>query len=357
MKHLPSIKRIPLAIFMTFILQPYQLLASETQLISIQMSQSIHLDGLVDEYWKTAPQLKLRLDKLPYQADNYQGLTSTDVTLKSMHDEEFVYFLVQYPDPTKSLKRFPWQKQKDGSWLQLKDKDQTGHSNIYYEDKFAFFWEINTPGFAKKGCAVACHLINDQGKINGIDQKGITAGRKYTRRSGETIDMWHWKSVRMNPVGVVDDQFVDHVKDPKVNKNWGRHGDNKTGGGYKNNINKDKNGPAFMNITNDGLNDFTITPEQKTAFVDTFQTGDLIPGIKSESFTGSRGDISTKGVWLDGVWTIEMKRKLVTSGKKANVQDVQFNDLSKQYHFAISVFDNSQINHLYHDGAITFTFH
>jgi hypothetical protein len=46
----------------------------------------------------------------------------------------------------------------------------------------------------------------------------------------------------------------------------------------------------------------------------------------------------------------------VTTGEKSNIQDVQFDDLSKDYNFGISVFDNSQINHLYHDDVLTLKF-
>lgn len=347
---------ITAAVLLGNILPQTNLYAATNNLSSFKTESTVILDGIADPLWNNAQALQVKVDKLPYQADNYQGITKTQVTIKSLYDNEYVYFLVQYADPTKSLQRFPWQKQKNGQWKQLKDKDQTGHSNIYYEDKFAFFWDINAPGFAKKGCDVACHLVNDDGKIAGIEQRGITAGRKYTRRAGETIDMWHWKSVRMNPVGIIDDQFVDHIKDPKINKNWGRHGDTKKGGGYLDNINKDKSAPAFMNRSQDGLNAFTITPAQKTAFVDHFKSGDLIPGIISEAFSGSRGDIWARGTWAEGLWTIEIKRKLLTTGEQSKLQDVQFMDLSKVYHFAIAVFDNSQINHIYHDGALTFTF-
>jgi len=330
--------------------------AASHQLTSVRIDQPIQVDGMQDTVWNTAPTLAVKVDRLPYKANNYEGIKETEVMIKSLYDKEFVYFFVQYQDPTKSLMRFPWVKQDDGSWKMLKDKDQTGHSNVYYEDKFAFFWEINTPGFAKKGCAISCHLLNDSGQINGIDQVGITAGRKYTRRAGQSIDMWHWKSVRMNPVGVIDDQFVDHVKDPKASKNWGRHGDNKTGGGYTTNINSAGDSPEYMNKQRDEFNQFTITPAQKTPFIDTFSAGDMIPGIQSTAFTGSRGDIAATGVWKEGVWSIEIKRKLVTTGKDANIQDVQFDDLSKSYNFGVAVFDNSQINHIYHDGALTFTF-
>ncbi|MEH6649686.1 MAG: ethylbenzene dehydrogenase-related protein [Motiliproteus sp.] len=339
-----------------FGVQPTLAQAANNQLDSYRINNTITLDGLAEEAWDKASALTVKLNNLPYKPANYNGMKETSVTIKSLYDDQHVYFLMQYADPTMSLKRYPWEKQADGSWKQLKDKDKTGHDNVYYEDKVGIFWEVKARGFAKKGCDVACHMQDDNGKIAGIDQSGKAPGRKYTRKEGETIDMWHWKSVRMNPLGLIDDQFVDHVKDPKVNKNWGRHGDSKTGGGYVNNTNDAKTAPGFMNRTQDGLNDYTVTPSQKTAFVDTFNTGDMVPGIMSTPFTGSRGDIWATGVWKDGQWTIEIKRKLVTTGDKSALQDVQFNDLKKVYHFGVSVFDNSQINHLYHEGALKFTF-
>ncbi|SEQ89702.1 Ethylbenzene dehydrogenase [Amphritea atlantica] len=328
--------------------------ANET-LTSVKTDTTIILDGMAESAWDKAPELSIQLDNLPYKADNYGGMSSVNVRLKSLYDEHFIYLLVQYNDPTKSLARFPWEKQADGSWKQLKGKDQTGHDNVFYEDKLALLWNINARGFAKKGCDVACHMQDDSGKINGFDQTGKAPGRKYTR-DGETIDIWHWKSVRMNPLGLIDDQYIDSVNDPAVNGEWGRHGDSKTGGGYVDNVNAEKTGPAFMNRTQGNVDGYTITPSQKTPFVDTFREGDRIPGIMSEPFTGSRGDIWAKGDWRDGRWTIEIKRALVTTGENAGVQDVQFSDLSKAYSFGVSVFDNSQIDHLYHEGAYDLIF-
>ena len=270
-----------------------------------------------------------------------------------MYDGTYIYFLVQYDDPTKSLERFPWVKQANGSWKQKLNKDDSGHENTYYEDKFAMLWNINSEKFVKRGCAALCHK-NRGGKIAGIPDK--VAARKFTAKEGVTIDMWHWKGVRSNPVGQVDDQFIDHVKDPKVNRNWGRHGDKKTGGGYKNNFNKDKTGPAFMNSSSMADTKYMVVPSTKVAFKDTFSTGDVVPGITVSPFTGPRADITAKGVWANGKWTIEMKRKLVTTGDKSEIQDVQFKDMGKSYLFGVAMFDNSQINHVYSTqiGALVF---
>ena len=168
--------------------------------------------------------------------------------------------------------------------------------------------------------------------------------------------MWHWKGVRTGPVGQVDDQFIDDTKDPTKNADWGRKGDTKTVGGYSDNVNKDKTGPAWMNKTPSEANKYWVLGDEKTEFVDTFKPGDVVGGIVIAPFTGSRGDLEARAVWKNAMWTLEIKRKLVTTGDKAKEQDVQFDDLKKTYYFGVSVFDNTQINHVYHEGAHLLTF-
>ncbi len=333
-------------------------LAQETKpqmkLVSVKSDTAITLDAMAEKAWDKATALEVKLDQLPYEPSNgYKGIRETTAKIKSLYDDKNVYFYIQYADPTQSFARFPWVKQADGSWKQLQNKDSTGHDNTYYEDKLGMYWAIKARGFKKKGCAVSCHLT-ENGKNNGIDD--TSAGRKYTNKPGETIDMWHWKSVRTGPLGMFDDQFVDDTTDPKQNKNWGRKGDTKLGGGYKNNVNESKSGPAFMNSPYSEKDKYWVLPRTKTKFVDTFKTGDIVPGIMISPFTGSRADIKVASGWKDGMWTLEVKRALVTTGDKVEIQDVHFSDLNKPYYFGMSVFDNSQINHVYHEGSIEMSF-
>ncbi len=294
---------------------------------------------MVDKAWDGAKSITVTVDNTPYEPSNgYKGMQETDVNIKSLYDDKHVYFLITYKDPTKSLERFPWVKQADGSWKKLSAKDSTGHDNTYYEDKLAMFWNINTKGFKEEGCMISCHL----------DIKGDkSAGRKYTANAGETIDMWHAKFVRSLPMGMFDDQYVNSNTDPKVNKSWGRKGD--TGkGGYKNNDNADKSAPAFMNLKPSENEKYFVIPSKKVPFVDTFNKGDVVPGIHIAPMMGGRADILSRNNYANGVWTLEVMRNLKTEGKDAETQDVQFTDKTKSYPFGIAVFDNSQINHLYH---------
>ncbi len=317
---------------------------------STKLSAPITLEA-TNGAWAKAKKLTVSLSETPYKPKGYKGMTSTDATLQSLYDDKNLYLKMQYKDPTYSVARYPWIKQEDGSWKQMKDKDQTGHENTYYEDKAGVYWDIKARGFAKKGCAIACHITKD-GLNAGLPD--TSAGRKYTRKAGQTIDMWHWKSVRTGlAFNLSHDQYVDHVKNEK--KNWGRHGDEKLGGGYKNNMTEDKKMPMYM--SSNPTNDLTyLKDSDKIPFIDTFKAGDMVPAIIVSRMSGSAADIQTSSVYKDGKWTLVFKRALTTNHPKSKVQDVQFKDLKKAYYFGVAAFDNSQINHMYHEGSIKLTF-
>ena len=69
-------------------------------------------------------------------------------------------------------------------------------------------------------------------------------------------------------------------------------------------------------------------------------------------FTGDRGEIAAFIDWKDGKWTNVMSRKLVTGSK----YDVQFDNLDGEYAFGIAAFDNAQVRHAFHTGAIKLKF-
>lgn len=325
--------------------------APPLQLQSFRSAQPIAIDGAVDPAWSKAAPLTVRLDELPYKPSNgYDGMQSTEAELRALYDDEHVYFLLRYKDPTESLLRFPWVKQADGSWKQMSDKDSTGHDNIWYEDKVALFWNISQKGFEKKGCDMSCHLAKD-GKVEGVED--TSSGRHYTKDKSETLDMWHWKSTRTGPVGQADDQYVDAGR--QENKGWGRKTDTGSGG-YYDNKSADGKTPAWMNGPSVTAHRHLTREDAKVAFKDNFKPGDKINGVVARPIDGSRGDLTTRGVWKDGYWTLEIKRKRVTQGEQAAVQDVQFSDLGKTYHFGLTVFDHSQINHLFHKKSIAFSF-
>ncbi|MCA9881443.1 MAG: ethylbenzene dehydrogenase, partial [Anaerolineae bacterium] len=239
-------------------------------------------------------------------------------------------------------------------WMQLRDPENMGgDENVYYEDKFAFIWEINEiQYFAEEGCWAACHLSDDDDF--GSDKP---YGNKFTLNEDGLGDIWHWKSVRN--LGQVHDQYLDSTMWSEETPSAGRHSDPSDGGGYSNNVdNSDEANvvPAFMpagdDFPRDGSPGFIIAEEAVPFDASIFEPGDRIPGIVISQFEGDGGDISAGWVWEDGVWTLELGRALVTESEF----DVQFDDLSAVYQFGVAPFDNAQVRHSTHRGPLDLVF-
>ena len=309
-------------------------------LVAKKVAAAPVLDGEVDGLWQQAAPLSFKV----VGGANLPGGTS-DVTMRSVYTEDTVYFLVQYKDPTQSFRRNPWVKQADGSWKQLKDpNDKGGDNNLYYEDKVAILWNINSPAFAANGCFSTCH----------VGEPGKPYGNKYTANPGERLDLWHWKSVRTGSVGQMDDQWVDNTRyDKEKAPEADRKSDPKTGGGYVDNVREDKKGPKFALKANKPAPPYWILDAEKEPFDDSkYKAGDEVPGIIVAPFSGDRGEVAIASAWKDGTWTLEIARKRVTGSE----YDVQFNDLKKEYAFGLAVFDNAQVRHAYNMGALKLVF-
>lgn len=315
--------------------------------------------GAADPAWAKAKPLKVALAAGANFKDG-----ETVVTLRSVYSGDTLYVLAQYADPTESVRRSPFQKQADGTWKKVRDPDDKGGDNTkFYEDKFAFIWNIGNSikGFAEQGCAVACHL-----------GEGKPYGNKYTENDGETGDMWHLKMIRTGYIGQTDDQFLDSTRyDKEKSPNAGRKTEPKAGGGYTD-VKLVDGRPEFMDRS--GLparepapvkvasakklpaiaaTTYYLREESKAPFDDAkFKPGDEVASISVAPFTGDRGDIATHAQWRGGKWTMVFARKLVTGSK----YDVQFDDLKGSYAFGVAAFDNAQVRHAVHAGALRLKF-
>ncbi|WP_170149562.1 ethylbenzene dehydrogenase-related protein [Rhodoplanes roseus] len=275
---------------------------------------------------------------------------NTNATVQAAYFGDTLYMLVTWDDPTMSVRRFPYQKQPDGSWKKLVDpEDKGGDDNVYYEDKFAMIWNVGKSmfGFDERfGCQVSCHA----------GEPGKPYGNKYTSEEGEIGDIWHMKYVRGGFLGQIDDQWLDHTRfDPQKSRDAGRKSDASTGGGYQD-VKLVGGKPEFMNKDAKPANKggtYWIKAEDKVPFDDSkFVAGDEVASIVVAPFTGDRGDIKVALAWKDGKWTAELSRKLVTGSKT----DVQFDDLSKSYGFGIAFFDNAQVRHAYGQAPLILSF-
>jgi hypothetical protein len=305
--------------------------------------------GATDPVWAAARPLTMTLADGANFGAKPGDKADTKATLKAVYTADMVYFLLQYADPTLSVRRGPYQKQADGSWKKLKDPaDKGGDDNIYYEDKWAMMWPINNSvkAFDKEGCAATCHL--DQGK---------PYGNKYTAREGELVDLWHMKGQRTAPWGYVDDQYADHTRyDAKASPNAGRKSDPGTSTGEYTAVPLVNGKPQFMGRDAKAANaggTYYIKRGDEIPFDDgKFKPGDEMASIIINPLQGDRADIKVAVTWANGMYTSVFSRKLVTGSKF----DVQFADLGARYGFGVAAFDNAQVRHATTDDPMYLVF-
>ena len=330
------------------------------------VQENASTDALVATYTNTAPNMAagaadpLWAKAKPLSAELTGGVNfgaapgkkgESLVTLKAAYTADMLYMLVQYKDPTNSVRRGPYQKQADGSWMKLKDPaDKGGDDNLYYEDKWAMLWntkEATAKQFDKEGCAMACH----EGETKPY-------GNKYTNQPGQLLDMWHMKGQRTGPLGFVDDQYTDDTRyDPKTSPNAGRKGDPGPKGGEYTNVPLVNGVPQFMGRDAKAANadgTYFIKRGDEVAFDNSkFKAGDEVASIIINPLTDTdRGDVRVANSYANGMHTSVVSRKLVTGSKF----DVQFSDMAARYGFGFAAFDNAQVRHVTLDDAMYLVF-
>ncbi len=319
------------------------------------------VDGFFDPAWNQAARVRLRI------ADGWGD--AEFVTIQAAYDATYLYMVISWDDDKASVRRQPWVKQADGTWKKLAGKspvpaagvtwasymggafDEEDPARFNYEDKLSVIWNTYGPttvaGFDQSGCAVICH---DPAKGNApgttYDYTTQQQGAKmYTSNPGEIADMWHWKLIRGNQHAKADDQYVRYwVPGPTGAGNGGRASDDGDGG-YSDNL-ATAGAPTYRGSSNSAP-PYYIFDSQKvlltTAALNALAVGTEIPGIITKGPGGFRADVDAKGLHNTGTWAVEFRRRLVTG----DVNDVQFDNMTRQYSFGVAIFDNAQIEHRY----------
>jgi hypothetical protein len=347
-----TVSAVTLATLGLFGCQSVQDKASPDSLVATFTSTAPNMAaGASDPVWTKASPLSAALTGGANFGAKPGAKGESSVTLKAAYTNDMLYMLVQYKDPTNSVRRGPYQKQADGSWKKLKDPaDKGGDDNMYYEDKWAMLWPTNAATaqqFDKEGCAMACH----EGQTKPY-------GNKYTNLPGQLLDMWHMKGQRTGTLGFVDDQYTDDTRyDPKTARNAGRKGDPGPKGGEYTNVPLVDGKPQFMSREAKAANaggSFYMKRGDEVAFDDSkFKAGDEVASIISNPLTDTdRGDVRTVNTYANGMHTSVISRKLVTGSKF----DVQFADLGVRYGFGFAAFDNAQVRHATSDDPMYLVF-
>ncbi len=220
----------------------------------------------------------------------------TEATVRAAYDHIYIYFQVIWEDPTNT------ENIHKKTWTYDADSDTWSQSEN--EDRVYFLWNIDAQDFGD-GCAVYCHVEWDIDSHMG------------TNNPGDTLDVWHWKAARTNPLGHADDKYwADLSKAAVFYYDSGivertRIAD--SGSGFDSG-NKNASIPLYMNEGDPGTNyDFLFVDDAVPFDPDVvWSDGDTVPGYVLSEGTGSESDVEAIGKYSDGVWVVEFRRALFT---------------------------------------------
>ena len=142
---------------------------SSKDLVSVKVTTAPTIDGTIDAIWDQATKLNIK-PTVPDPGNNlftgYIG-DAYPVTLRSVYDDTYVYFLAEYADNTKSTNVQPWYfNSKTKLWAQEPNSRQFDANGAltrvgFAEDKIAMLFNIDnsTSKFASQTCYSSCHVF------------------------------------------------------------------------------------------------------------------------------------------------------------------------------------------------------
>jgi hypothetical protein len=342
---------------------------SATSLFAVHTEFAPSIDGVGEAIWLQAQPVTIAIGG--------GWAAATSVQVRAMYDDGYLYMYLRWNDNEASFRRQPWIKGSNGSWAVADAKPAPVNGEdwqaymarfggpafnreapeFYYEDKLAIMWNTygagTVPAFETVGCAAACHdptKGNNPGTTYNLARQDLAA-KKYNTVEGQILDMWHWKLVRHNMNAIVDDQFVKYwvpVNDASA-ANGGRASDVGSQGYASNPAFSGR--PRYKSASQGMLPAIyswpaTANVEMTDAEVAALPVGTQVANMITSPVTGSRADVVGVGSYntVSKVWTMEIRRRLVTGDLLA---DVQFDNLTRAYKFGVAVFDNAQIEHSY----------
>jgi hypothetical protein len=285
---------------------------------------------------------------------------TVDLSVKAAFDDQYVYFRFEWeskqPGVTHTLWRYDGKK-----WVRWGGpKPDVLKKGIppSYEDRLAIL--IGEPDtipaydgaqvtFSQAGCFITCHnsmraMPKEPSKEAvrahpywGEAGKKATDIRKYLlltrtaqdeagawdkvkapeelealRKAGKFLDLWQWRAARSNPLGHAGDDWVFDYR-------WFDKGKNLFTAPGEPKWMYDRTQTGFSAIPEAELpkmlEKFPLIIGRNAVPFDPaapFKEGDILPHPVLQEPTESVADVLARGVWKDGKWTVELRRKLNT---------------------------------------------
>lgn len=222
------------------------------------------------------------------------AISTKDVSVKGGTHGHRVYFFLEWKDATENNSHKPW------VWNDQEKKYVLGTDR---EDRLAIQFSMD-----------------ENYSTNWASGKEFSA------------DTWHWKAYRSNPLGLA------HDKSFLVSRN-------KLMRAYR--IDLPNGEQVYISRPSDSGDKLYKTKRYRS-----YKKQIMPKYIPVESPKGSVADIKATGVWKDGVWRLELSRKLETG----NADDVAFPKNQGKVLGGIAVFDQSENDDHVISDTLTFDF-
>lgn len=246
------------------------------EIVVAKSTETPQIDGEAgDKAWAAGKSYVIRMKKIGKDSGRV-----SDLVVTAIHNGSLVHLLFQWFDATRddSHKSWVWNKEKNAY-------EQGGD----IEDVFSIGFPIKGPFTGVMTSPVEC-----------------------------VWDVWHWKAARTNPAGyAMDKSHVYTFKKPE--------------GKAKSFKTRSRKLIWIARPEDEG-----DSPQAKQKAPETFKgekVAQYIPGKPS----GSASDLVAKGAWRNGLWTLELSRKLDTG----HPDDAAF-AVGKSIKAALGVFDHSE---------------
>jgi hypothetical protein len=206
--------------------------ANGSELLSYKTSTPPTIDGIADDSWAKAQKLNVT----PQVPDPGNGLFAGYIsenypaTVRSMYDDQNIYFLIEWNDPSNNLVQ-PWYFNPTSSrWAQRGNARQFDVNGILIkegmgQDQLAMLWNIDhsTSKFGALTCYASCHLFSSYRNYAGVMVPN-KSGNHYTNGANEKIDMWWCRLNKDLLNNQMDDQYQDWAGGPAVTDTVGGAG-------------------------------------------------------------------------------------------------------------------------------------
>jgi hypothetical protein len=330
----------------------------------VNVARAPLIDGdPADAVWQQAEAVTVQTHGGAHLADG-----DAPVTVRAVRHGSRAYFLFEWPDATRSQKHHPLQKMAAG-WRMVQDGYDREDENTFYEDKFAVMLAQGSRFAALRAAHLGSRPLEQRPGASG------NRGLHYTT-DGSVIDVWHWMSVRTNPMGQAED---DHFGPPGPPRDsfteryaGGYSLDPATVGGSMQNWKALLDGAASRRLDGGVVPRFLpadpamlkqlgrvdldpavsdegqwwLTADQVRPFTPEldalYPVGTVVPSIvHRRPMQGDRADVEAAGTWSKGWWRVEMSRELDTRSP----YDVAIDNDAFLW---VAVFDHTQTRHSRH---------